>query len=188
MGGALPSISISLEENNPTFWTPSYPTLWSLCPAEEYSRRLLQLLSLTGSWQAEAGGGRSRGALGLLLTCLQALPVLGPSCAHPGTAEAATNCIACSSKQLAEDQSQAVSYIGLHQSPSQEAQCQHIQGPASDNIRTGSRQLLQVAYPKGDLSRHQTLLKRISLQVVSTCTAAHMLWSGLSLIVSQPEG
>ena len=39
--------------------------------------------------------------------------------AHPGPAEAFTNCkLFCSSKQVAQEQSQAVSDFGLHSSPS----------------------------------------------------------------------
>ena len=61
---------------------------------------------------------------------------LGPSHVHPGPAETVTNCVSfCSSKQVAQSQSQALSDIGLHQNPSQEAQNQHTQWPASENIR-----------------------------------------------------
>ena len=51
--------------------------------------------------------------------------------------EAATNWIACSSKQMAESQAQTLSDIAIYHCSSQEAQNQHTQRPASDNIRAG---------------------------------------------------
>ena len=57
---------------------------------------------------------------------------LGPCHIHLGPAEAATNCGSlCSSKQVAQDQSQAASDIDLCYSPSLEAQNQHSQGHVS---------------------------------------------------------
>ena len=49
--------------------------------------------------------------------------------------------ITCSSKQITESQSQEVSYIGLHQSSTQEAQEKYTQWQALDNIRAGSNKL-----------------------------------------------
>lgn len=45
--------------------------------------------------------------------------------------------IAYGSKHVAEGTAQIVSAIGLHQSPSKEAQNKHTQRPALDNIRAG---------------------------------------------------
>ena len=87
-----------------------------------------------------ASRGKSWGALELLLT-FPLGPVLVKSClcaklglshVYPCLAEAATNCGSlCSSKQVAQDQSQAASDIDLCYSPSLEAQNQHSQGHVS---------------------------------------------------------
>ena len=79
----------------------------------------------------------------------------------------------CSSKQVVQGQSQAVSDIGLCQNPSQEAT--EPTYPAANFRQHWSRiQLVsQEAHPKGDLGRHQTLPRWIPLRVVITCSTAH---------------
>ena len=112
----------------------------------------------------------------------------GVSSVHHINKKAATNCGSlCSSKKFTQGQLQAVSDIGLHQSCSQEA-------PEPTHAVTTFRQqestiqlVSQVAYPKGDFGRYQTLLRQILLHVVSTCIAAHKLRYGSILTVSQPE-
>ena len=78
----------------------------------------------------EAGRGKSQGGLGPFADLPQDLVLVGDSLGallgvshiHPGIAKIATNCgQLCSSKPVAQGQSQAVSDIDLHQSPSQEA-------------------------------------------------------------------
>lgn len=91
---------------------------------------------------------------------------LGPSHSHQGPAKAATNCGSlCSSKQVAQCQSQAESEIDLHWSSSQGApRPTHSEA----NFRKYQSGIQLIPHPKKDGCRHQTLLKQILRHVVST--------------------
>ena len=117
---------------------------------------------------------------------------LGPSYVYPAPAEAATNYeLLCSSKQVAQSQSLAAPDIGLHQSSSQKA-TEPKQPVASLKKKTSEKepmfQASQETHPKGDLGRHQNLLRQILLCVISTCIAAHTPELRMILTVSQLKG
>ena len=107
----------------------------------KYHQRLFWLLIPTGRWHVVAGRSGSWRALVLLLTCSELVLVkasfgaqFGPSHAHSVLAQVATNC----GSFVVPNRLPRANHIGLHQSPSQEAQNQHTQWPASKNIRAGS--------------------------------------------------
>lgn len=93
---------------------------------------------------------------------------LGPSHAHSGPAEPATNCgLLFSSKQVAHSWSQAVPDTDLHQSPSEKAP-EPTHPVVGFKLHQSTNQLpSQSAHPKGDLGRQQTLLGQIPLHWVS---------------------
>ena len=101
-------------------------------------------------WKVEAGGSGSWSALGLLLTCVSSLVLveaslgahLGPSHAHQGPEEAATNYGSlCNSKQVAiASHRHCLTLTRTRFSPKRH-QNQHTQWLASDNIRAGSNEL-----------------------------------------------
>ena len=98
---------------------------------------------------------------------------------QPGQAKAATNCVSLhSSKQVVQGQSLAASNIGLNQRPTQEASKPTHSVTSFRQHHSRIQLAIQATYPKGDLSNHQTMLRQISLFVVSTFIVAPTLWYG----------
>lgn len=108
---------------------------------------------------------------------------------QPDLAETANKCDGiCGSKHVAQEWSQVVKDIDLHQIPEQE-------NPEQKHLVTGFRlhqnkiQLAsQMIYPKGDVGKQKTLLREISCRVVTTNTAPHTLWSRAIFTVSNTHG
>lgn len=126
------------------------------------SSPLQELLTGGDSWRQTSGFLRTFAVLplGLVLVKVSLGVQLDPSCIHPGPAEAAIKYeLLCCSKHISQGQSQAASYIALHQSPSKEAP-EQTHPMASFRQHQRRMQLAsQAAHPKENLSRHKTLLR-----------------------------
>lgn len=106
----------------------------------------------------------------------------------PGSAQEATNYeLLCSSDQIALGQSQAMAYLALHGSPTQEVLEQKYVEAAFRSQHNTTWLAQQVAHPKSGLGRHQRLLGWIMLHGVSHSVVAYVLWVWPVFMASQPE-
>ena len=113
---------------------------------------------------------------------------LGPSHTHPCPAEGAINCGSfCSSKNVSQNKSFALSDIDLHQNLSQEGPGLTQPVPSFRQYQRRIQLASQATYPEGDCSRHKTLLRKIQLPWVNIYIAVHTLWLKSILTLSQPK-
>lgn len=110
-------------------------------------------------------------------------------CTHPGKAEAATNygSPVAPNRFPRASHKQCLTWT-CTKVPPKSPQNKRTQWPASFSQHQSRFQFtLEDAYQKRNLSRHQNLIRKILLCVVSTCIAPCTLWSRLILRISQPK-